>query len=485
MVPEIFNNTPGGRAAFEALAQKVVQWISNYYSQIESFPVRSPLQPGDIYRQFPDRFPSEPVSDDMVFKVLNEVILPGITHWQHPNFYAFFPSNTSFPSIAAEMLTAGIAAQCMIWESSPAAAELEQRCMEWCRELLGLPKAWEGVIQDTASTATLTALLTAREWKSGFRISKRGFDGSVYRIYASSQAHSSVEKAVRLAGFGTENLVSIETDEHLALLPDKLEQAIRADRQNGFIPTCIVSTFGTTGVGAIDPIPEISDIANRYGIWHHVDAAYLGTGLMLDEFVHLRHGLEGADSFVFNPHKWMFVQFDCSAYFVRDPELLVRTMSINPSYLMTAQGDVVNDYRDWGIPLGRRFRALKLWMTMQLLGTDALKEKLTHHIALTRQVEEWLLADTHFELAYPRSFNILTFRIKRELDPDGKMTKILSLKINDSGKAYMTFAVIQDRGLIRWVIGQTYVEERHMVETWELIMGLMESLGLRPKAKDI
>jgi len=476
MEPVIFNNTPEGRAAFEMLANKVVKWISDYYSRIESFPVRSQVQPGDIYKQFSNQFPAEPISDEVVFNVLNDVILPGITHWQHPDFYAFFPGSTSFPSIAAEMITAGLAAQCMIWESSPAAAELEQRCMEWCRDLLGLPQAWEGVIQDTASTATLTALLTAREWKSGFRISKRGFDGTVYRIYASSQAHSSVEKAVRLAGFGTENLVYIDVDEKLSLIPEKLEQAILSDRANGFIPTCIVSTFGTTAVGAIDPIVEVSQLANQYGLWHHIDAAYLGTGLMLDEYKHLRNGLGGADSFVFNPHKWMFVQFDCSAYYVRDPELLIRTMSINPSYLMTAQGDKVNDYRDWGIPLGRRFRALKLWMTMQLLGTDAVKNKLHHQIDLAKQVEEWIIRDPHLEIAYPRSFNILTFRIKGSYDADGKLTKLLSSKINDSGKAYMTHALVKERGLIRWVIGQSYVEKRHVEATWEIIKELLAGI---------
>jgi len=476
MEPVLFNNSPEGREAFKALAAKAVQWISDYYERIESLPVRSQVHPGDIYRQFPDQFPQQPISEEAVFKILNEVILPGITHWQHPNFAAFFPSSTSFPSIAAEMITAGIAAQCMIWESSPAAAELEQRCMEWCRDLLGLPSSWEGVIQDTASTATLCALITAREWKSGFRISKRGFDGSVYRIYASSQAHSSVEKAVRLAGFGTENLVYIDTDEKLSLLPGKLEQAILSDRQHGFIPTCIVSTFGTTATGAIDPIAEVSRLANHYGLWHHIDAAYLGTGLMLDQFGHLRDGLEGADSFVFNPHKWMFVQFDCSVYYVRDPELLVRTMSINPSYLLTSQGDKVNDYRDWGIPLGRRFRALKLWMTMQLLGTDAVKKRLNHHLSLTEKVETWIRNDPHLELVYPRSFNILTFRIKHELDPEGRLTKLLSLKMNDSGKTYMTHAVVKDRGLIRWVIGQTYVEERHVMQTWELMKGLLKGI---------
>ncbi|HJW28604.1 MAG TPA: pyridoxal-dependent decarboxylase, partial [Saprospiraceae bacterium] len=251
MDPAIFHNDEEGRKAFEALAQKVVHWISDYYVHIEQFPVRSQVKPGDIYNQFPERFPEAPITDEVVFKVLNEVILPGITHWQHPDFYSFFPGNTSFPSIAAEMLTAGIAAQCMIWESSPAAAELEQRCMEWCRDLLGLPVSWQGVIQDTASTATLTALLTAREWKSGFRISKRGFNGSVYRIYTSTQAHSSVEKAVRLAGFGTDNLVFIEVDEYLGMKPDKLEEAILMDLREGYIPTCVVSTFGTTAVGAV------------------------------------------------------------------------------------------------------------------------------------------------------------------------------------------------------------------------------------------
>ena len=476
MTPVIFNNSDKGRAAFEELAQKIIQWISHYYSSLESLPVRSQIEPGEVYDKLPTHFPEEPVSNDTVFKVLNEVILPGLTHWQHPNFYAFFPSNTSFPSIAAEILTAGLAQQCMIWESSPAAAELEQRCMEWCRELLGLPALWEGAIQDTASSATLTALLTAREWKSGFRIAKRGFDGTVFRIYASAQAHSSVEKAVRLAGFGTDNLVLVDTDENLALLPDKLDEAIQSDLKQGYIPTCIISTLGTTATGAVDPIAAISEIANKYGIWHHVDAAYAGSALMLEEYTALREGLNGVDSFVFNAHKWMFVQFDCSLYYVRDQELLIRTMSINPSYLQTQYGDKVKDYRDWGIPLGRRFRALKLWMTLQLLGTDAIKMRLRHHIQLAKQVEQWINDDAHLELVYPRSFNILTFRIKIDIDPGGKLIKMLASKINDSGKAYMTHAVVKNRGILRWVIGQTYVEERHVEATWGLIQELLQEL---------
>ena len=291
MDPVIFTNTDEGRKAFEALAYRVVAWINQYYARIEQLPVRSPKQPGEVYSGFQYKLPGQPVPDDELFQILEQKILPGITHWQHPNFYAFFPGNTSFPSIAAEMLTAGMAAQCMIWESSPAAAELEQRCMEWCRDLLGLPSSWEGAIQDTASTATLSALLTAREWKSGFRISKRGFDGSIYRIYTSAQAHSSVEKAVRLAGFGTDNLVAIGVDEHLAMVPEQLEAAIHRDLQHGLIPTAVVSTIGTTGSGAVDPVEEISKITNQFGLWHHVDAAYAGTVLMLHEYAHLRTGL--------------------------------------------------------------------------------------------------------------------------------------------------------------------------------------------------
>lgn len=476
MTPSIFRNDEEGREAFKALASKAIHWIADYYSRIDSLPVRSQVAPGDIYAQFPDAPPSQPVDDADVFRILNEVIIPGMTHWQHPNFYAFFPGNTSFPSIAAEMLTAGLAAQCMLWESSPAAAELEQRCMEWCRNLIGLPDSWEGAIQDTASTATLTALLTAREWKSGFRISKLGFDGSVYRIYASAQAHSSIEKAVRLAGFGTDNLVTIPVDENLSLIPERLEQSIKEDLQNGFVPACVVSTIGSTGTGAVDPVSSVSEISSRYGIWHHVDAAYAGTALMLEDFYYLRNGIAEADSFVFNPHKWMFVQFDCTAYFVKDPELLIRTMSITPSYLMTVHGDKVHDYRDWGIPLGRRFRALKLWMTLQLLGTDAIKERLRLHIGLSKKIEELIINDERLEPAYPRSFNIITFRISKALDPDSSLTKKLSHQINDSGKAYMTHTVVEGRSLVRWVSGQTYVEEKHIDATWDLIQSILTKI---------
>jgi aromatic-L-amino-acid decarboxylase len=477
MDPAIFHNDEEGRKAFNRIAQRAIQWIIHYYDRIETLPVRSQVAPGEIYTQFPDAPPLYPSSEEEVFQILDKTILPGITHWQHPKFFAFFPGNTSFPSITAEIITAGIAAQCMLWESSPVAAELEQRCMEWCRDLIGLPSSWQGAIQDTASTATLTALLTAREWKSGFTISEKGFDGTVYRIYASAQAHSSVEKAVRLAGFGTDNLVRVETDrQSLSMIPEALANAIVEDLNKGFTPVCVVSTIGTTGTGAIDPVEAVTKIAGQYGLWHHIDAAYAGTALMLEELSHLRSGIEGADSFVFNPHKWMFVQFDCSAYYVRSPELLIRAMSINPSYLITSQGDRVNDYRDWGIPLGRRFRALKLWMTLHLLGTESIKNRIRHHISLAQRAQELIKHHDRLEIAYPGTFNILTFRVRKDYDPYGELTRELAKEMNVSGGAYMTHAVVEGRSLIRWVIGQTYVEQRHVDDTWRLIQAILDKI---------
>ncbi len=474
--PLLFHNDEKGRQAFTDLAQRVVAWIADYYRGIESRPVRSQVQPGEIYARFPDHTPEDPVSEDEVFRILDEVILPGMTHWQHPLFFGFFPGNTSFPSIAAEMLTAGMAAQCMLWESSPAAAELEQKCMDWCRDLLGLPGGWEGTIQDTASSATLTALLTAREWKSGFRISRRGYDGTVYRIYTSSQAHSSVEKAVRLAGIGTDNLIKVGVLSNLSMDIPRLEEAIQSDLRAGYTPLCVITTIGTTATGAVDPVEEVSRITSQYGLWHHVDAAYAGTALMLEEYAHLRKGLEGADSFVFNPHKWMFVQFDCSMYYVRDSELLTRTMSIAPSYLMTMYGDQVRDYRDWGIPLGRRFRALKLWMTLQLLGTKAIKSRLRHHIGMAQSIAIRLADDSRLEMVFPLALNVVNFRIKAVTDPDGLLTQRLSRMINDSGEAYLTYAIVEGQGLIRWVPGQTYTETRHVDSTWQLIQKLTDQI---------
>lgn len=465
MTPDLLQNNQAGREAFRELAMHIVNWLLRYYQDMDSYPVRSQVKPGEMLAKFPQHPPDYPISIPAVMESLDENILPGITHWQHPRFFAFFPGNAGFPSIGGEMLAAGIAAQCMMWETSPIAAELEQRCLEWCAQLLGLPQHWKGVIQDTASTATLTSLLTAREWKSGFRISKRGFDGTRYRIYTSEEAHSSIEKAVRLAGFGTENLVKIPTDQNLSMNSELLEKNILADLKSGFVPTAVISTLGTTSTGAVDPIDIISGICTNYGLWHHLDAAYAGSALMLADYENLREGLEGVDSFVFNPHKWMFMQFDCSCYYVRDAELLLRTMTISPTYLISDEEEQHRDYKDWGIPLGRRFRALKMWMTFCLIGTEAIKEQLQRHLELSLIVEDWISSHEKLKPGYTRSFNINTFCFKENFDPDGTLIKKLGEVINQSGKLYLTHTKVRNQSLLRFVTGQTYTEESHVVES--------------------
>ncbi|MDH5610586.1 MAG: pyridoxal-dependent decarboxylase, partial [Cyclobacteriaceae bacterium] len=295
---------------FRKNAHSVVDWLADYYKSIEKYPVKSLVRPGEIFEQIPDQAPDEQESFEQLMLDVDSKIMPGITHWQHPNFHAFFPANTSFPSILAEMITAGLGAQCMIWETSPAAAELEEKMALWFKAAMGLPADWHGVIQDTASTATLAALLTAREQKTGYHINEKGFDSRRLRVYCSTQTHSSIDKAVKIAGFGSENLVKIAVDTHMAMDPDALEAAIIADTQNGMVPCAVVSTLGTTSTLAFDPIKRIGALCRKFDIWHHVDAAYAGSAWVLPEMRGLATGLDTADSYVFNPHKWLFTNFD-------------------------------------------------------------------------------------------------------------------------------------------------------------------------------
>ena len=354
---------------FRKHALELVEWMAGYMEKVEEYPVKSSVKPGEIFNKLPENPPLEPESFDSFLKDFEEIILPGISHWQSPNFFAYFPANTSPPSILAEMLTSTLAAQCMIWETSPAAAELEEKVMNWLRDMIGLPASFEGVIQDTASTATLAAIITAREKITGFSINNDGFkDSPVLRVYCSEQSHSSIEKAVKIAGFGKKHLVKIGVLEDFSMDPDKLKKAIEEDINKGFIPCCVIATIGTTGTTAIDPLRLIGEICSEKGIWLHVDAALAGTALLLPEFQWMLDGREYIDSFVFNPHKWMFTNFDCTAFFIKDAASLIKTFEILPEYLKTRTRGKVNDYRDWGIPLGRRFRALKLWCVIKCYG---------------------------------------------------------------------------------------------------------------------
>ncbi len=443
----------------------VSEWVQKYLQNIESYPVKSQVKPKDIYSQLPVAPPDESESIEAIMKDLEEIIIPGVTHWQHPNFHAYFPANVSVESVLADFITSTIGAQCMIWETSPAAAELEERMMEWLRDNMGIPKHFEGVIQDTASTATLAAILTAREVKTDFKSNIEGVPNNL-RVYCSTETHSSIEKAVAISGIGTKNLVKIEVDEQLRLIPEKLEQQIRADLDNDFLPCCVVTATGSTGTVAVDPLQPIAEICEKYDIWLHVDAAYAGTALLLPEYQWMIEGIEGADSFVFNPHKWMFTNFDCTVYFVKDAGALIKTFEVLPEYLKTQTRGLVNDYRDWGIPLGRRFRSLKLWFVIRSFGMDGIRNRLRHHIQLNQYFAEKIKESASFELILPPFLNYTCFRFHPgKIEDESKLNELneqLIHNLNRSGDLYISHTKVKEKYVIRMVIGQTYVEQRHV-----------------------
>lgn len=452
----------------------MVDWMAEYLRTIEQYPVKSQLEPGEVIRSLPEHPPGESESIETIMNDFKTLILPGMTHWQHPGFFAYFNANNSYPSILAEMLTATMGAQCMSWVTSPAAAELEERVMQWLGEMIGIPKHFSGVIQDTASTATLCALLTARERFSDFIINEQGlFDQKTFRIYCSEEGHSSIEKAVKIAGLGRKNLRKIDVDEYQALIPRALELSIRDDMARGLVPLAIVAAIGTTGSTAIDPLKPIAQIARKHNIWLHVDAAYAGTALILPENRWMIEGIEEVDSFVFNPHKWMFTNFDCSAYFVKNPESLVRTFEISPEYLKTPEDQRVNNYRDWGIQLGRRFRALKLWFVIRHFGVSGLQDKVRNHIAWARDLETEINQSDRFEMLAPVSLATLCFRYHPPgLDDEASLNRInseLLERINKSEKIYLTHTKLNGKYTLRLVIGQTRLRKEHVVRAWEII----------------
>lgn len=461
-------------ADFRRYAHQLADWMADYFENIEQYPVKPPVQPGDIKSQLPAGPPLEGEAFEQIMADFEHIIMPGMTHWQHPQFFAYFPASRSAPSVLAEMLTAAIGAQCMIWYTSPAAEELEERCMEWLREMLALPAGWAGSIQETASAATLAALLMARERISNFQVNQKGWYGQPrLRVYASEHIHSSIPKGVRIAGFGEENLVLIPTDENFAMLPDKLEAAIEHDLSLGFQPACVVAAIGTTSSTAIDPIRPIGELCQKYGLFFHVDAAYAGTALLLPEQRWMSEGMELADSFVFNPHKWLFTNFDCTAFFVKDKKLLTDTFSILPEYLKTPLDQQVNNYRDWGIQLGRRFRALKLWFVIRTYGLEGLQARLREHI----RIGQWLAAEIEkepdFELLAPVPLNLVCFRYHPEggysEEQLNRINEQLLQTLNDSGKILLTQTKLNGKYTIRLVAGQVETKLEDVQNGWRLI----------------
>ncbi len=460
----------------------MVDWMAEYLENIEQYPVKSRLKPGEVIRNLPEHPPLQGESMDTILNDFKTIILPGMTHWQHPGFFAYFNANNSCPSILAEMLTATMGAQCMSWVTSPAAAELEERLMQWLGGMIGIPEYFSGVIQDTASTATLCALLTARERHSDFKINEQGLFGEkTFRVYCSRESHSSIEKDVKIAGIGKNNLRKIRVDEQQAMIPQALEQAITEDLDHGRNPLAIVAAIGTTGSTAIDPLKPIARIARKYNIWLHVDAAYAGTALLLPENRWMIEGMEQVDSFVFNPHKWMFTNFDCSAYFVKSSESLIRTFEISPEYLKTPEDQRVNNYRDWGIQLGRRFRALKLWFVIRHFGVTGLQEKIRDHIRWARELEVEISKSENFEMLAPVPLATLCFRYHpRGIDDEEILNRInttLLKSINKSNKIYLTHTKLNGKYTLRLVIGQTRIEKKHVDRAWEIIRNMAEKLN--------
>jgi aromatic-L-amino-acid/L-tryptophan decarboxylase len=466
---ESFHMTP---EEFRRRGREVVDWIADYYERIESFPVQSQVEPGAIRASLPADPPTTGEEFERILADVDRLILPGITHWQSPNFFAYFPANASGPAILGELLSAGLGVQGMLWATSPACTELETHVLDWLVGMLGLPAkflstgAGGGVIQDTASSASLCALLAARERATGGAGNARGSDGRL-TAYASTQAHSSIEKAAMVAGIGREHLRLIDVDDRFALRPDLLEERIAADRAAGLVPCFVAATIGTTSSNAIDPVPAIGRICAREGLWLHVDAAMSGTAALCPEFRWIQDGLELADSYCFNPHKWMFTNFDCDCFYVADRKALIETLSILPEYLRnkaTESGAVI-DYRDWHVPLGRRFRALKLWFVIRHYGIEGLRHHVRRHVALAQEFASWIREERDFELVVPPPLNLVCFRHSS----GDTFNEELLARLNRGGEIYLTHTRLQDRYTLRLSVGGTYTEARHVERAWEQI----------------
>jgi aromatic-L-amino-acid decarboxylase len=457
---------------FRARGRDVIDWIADYMEHVEEYPVMSTVKPGDIKAKLPDHPPRQRDPFDAVLADLDEIVLPGITHWQSPNFFGYFPANASGPAILGDLVSSGLGVQGMLWATSPAATEVETRMMDWLVEMLGLPDRFSssgtggGVIQDSASSATLAALLAAREKATEGASNKHGVDGTIV-VYTSTQAHSSVEKAVKIAGIGSERLRLIDVDDTFAMRPDALEAAIRADLDAGLLPAFVSATVGTTSSTAIDPLPAIGEICARHGVWLHVDAALAGTAALLPEMRWIHEGLDAADSYVFNPHKWMLTNFDCTAFFVADRAALIDALSILPEYLRNtaSESGEVFDYRDWHVPLGRRFRALKLWFVIRHYGVEGLQSVVREHLRLAREFAAWVDQDPDFELAAPVPVNLVCFR---HVGGD-EVNEAIMHRLNTSGELFLTHTKLDGRFTLRLSIGQTRTEERHVRKAWELI----------------
>jgi len=457
---------------FRRYGHAVVDWIADYQSRIESFPVLSQVKPGQIRASLPLDPPAQGESFEAVLKDVEQLILPGVTHWQSPNFFAYFPCNASGPGILGDLVSSGLGVQGMLWSTSPACTELETHVLDWLVGMMGLPEKFlssgtgGGVIQDTASSAVLCALLAARERASNYTMNKKGGNGRLV-AYASTHTHSSLEKAAMIAGIGTENLRLIEVDDKFAMKPEALTRQVESDKRAGLTPCFVCATVGTTSSNAMDPVRAIGEVCRTNDLWLHVDAAMSGTAMVCSEFRHLQDGVELADSYNFNPHKWMGANFDCSCFWVADRKALIQTLSILPEYLrnQATESGAVIDYRDWHIQLGRRFRSLKLWFLIRHYGVEGLQENVREHVRLAQEFADWVKNDERFELAAPTPLNLVCFRHRG----GDAVNQAIMDRLNQSGDLFLTHTKLNGKLTLRLSVGQMNTKARHVVHAWKRI----------------
>ena len=456
---------------FTRWGARIADWGAGYHRSLRDRPVRARTRPGSIAAALPASPPEGPEALDAVFRDFEALVVPGMTHWQHPRFFAYFPANAAPPSILAEFLASTMAAQCMLWQTSPAATEMETVMMDWLRQAVGLPGGFRGVIQDSASSATLAAVLTMRERALDWAGNRAGLSGQPrLRIYASDQVHSSIDRAIWIAGIGADNLVRIPTTGPLrGMDPRALAQAIAADRAAGLVPAGVIACTGGTATGACDDLGAVIGVARDHGLYTHVDAAWAGSAMICPEFRHLWAGVEGADSIVFNPHKWLGVQFDCAAHFLADPAPLVRTLAIRPDYLKTFGAEGITDYSEWSIPLGRRFRALKLWFVLRHYGLEGLRARLRNHVRWSVAVCERLRADPRFQIVTEPVLSLFSFRLT---GADDAAQQDFVNRINDDGRIYVTQTKVDGATVIRFQVGQFDATEADVAMAFDVFAEL-------------
>jgi aromatic-L-amino-acid/L-tryptophan decarboxylase len=456
---------------FRTFGHQIVDFIADYRAGVNQRPIMATTAPGAVKAALPASPPSTAEPFDAILCDLDRIILPGLTHWQHPQFFGYFPSNGALASVLGDYLSTGLGVLGLAWQSSPALTELEEVVTDWLRQMVGLSGAWQGVIQDTASTSTLVALLCARERATGYSLARGGLQGCAEPlvVYTSAYSHSSIDKAALLAGFGRDHVRPVPCDERYAMRADALERSIDADRTAGRRPCAVVATTGTTATTTMDPIAEIAAVAHRHKVWLHVDAAMAGSAMILPECRALWDGIEGADSVVINPHKWLGAAFDCTTYYVRDPEHLVRVMSTNPSYLQSSADGRVKNYRDWGIPLGRRFRALKLWCLIREQGVERLQARLRRDLQNARWLAEQVQATPHWRVVAPVPLQTVCIRH----EPPGvvgdaldRHTRDWAERVNRSGQAYVTPALLEEQWMVRVSVGAELTEREHVAAGW-------------------